>query len=127
MDKLTLRVLKGLYGVCRLNKEDKDYNFGEGSEFYSFSKTEDEISIICREDLIPKEIKYEGGWSVLKVQGPLDFSLVGILSSISNALASRDISIFAVSTYDTDYVLVKKLELENAVFELIERGYDVVV
>lgn len=127
MNKLTLRVLKGLYGVCRLDREEENYNFGSESEFYSFSKTEDEISIICREDLIPKEIEYEGEWSVIKVQDQSDFSLVGVLSSISNALASRDISIFAVSTYDTDYVLVKKMELENAVFELIQRGYDVVV
>lgn len=127
MNKLSLKILNGIYGVCRLDRSSTEYNFGEESEFYSFSKSEDEISIVCREDLIPQGIKYEGGWSVIKVEGPLDFSLVGILASISTALASRNISIFAISTFDTDYILVKKLELENAVFALIERGYDVVV
>ena len=73
-------------------------------------RTKDELSVVLPSENIPtdlKDVKTEGGWGCLKIEGPLDFALVGILSSISEPLAAAEISIFALSTYDTDYILVK--------------------
>jgi hypothetical protein len=71
-------------------------------------------------------VKCESGWRILKVLGPLDFSLIGIISSISSVLADRKISIFAVSTYDTDYILVKDSYIGEAVSALTEKGYEII-
>lgn len=69
---------------------------------------------------------HEGGWRIIKVIGPLDFALIGLMASISRALAEAGISIFALSTYDTDYVLVKAVQLERAVEALTSRGVEFV-
>jgi hypothetical protein len=71
-------------------------------------------------------VKCESGWRILKVLGPLDFSLIGIISSISSVLADRKISIFAVSTYDTVYILVKDSYIGEAVSALTEKGYEII-
>ena len=71
------------------------------------TKTTDELSIVCYEDIVPKNIKAEKDWVSFKVEGPLDFSLTGVLSSLAGPLADENISIFSISTFDTDYLLVK--------------------
>lgn len=76
--------------------------------------------MVCLQDNIPNNIKYEKDWRILKFEGPLDFSLIGILSSISTVLAERGISIFAVSICDTDYILVKAKDIINAVSVFIK-------
>jgi hypothetical protein len=88
-------------------------------------RSADELSIVCEESKVPMDVKTERGWRVLKVLGPLDFSLVGILSDLANALAKAGVSIFAISTYDTDYVLVKQDQLDVALFALREAGHEV--
>ncbi len=93
------------------------------SPFYSIVKTADEVSIVCVEDIHFSSDKYESGWRAIKVLGPLDFTLTGILARISTILAEEKISIFAVSTYDTDYVLVKEERLHQAMEALVESGY----
>jgi uncharacterized protein len=123
--KLTMKLLGEKYGVCRLEKEEPIPAWAYKGEFFSISKTADEISILCLEENIPVETKYEGGWRVLKVEGPLDFSLVGILSKISGVLAEQEISIFSVSTYDTDYILVKDCNIERAIEALDREGYEI--
>lgn len=94
-----------------------------GGSFLSITRTPDELSIVCAEDDAPENAMVEGGWRAMKVEGPLDFPLVGILVSISAPLAEAGVSIFAVSTFDTDYVLVKEENLERAVSALEGAGH----
>ena len=123
---LTMKLLKEKYGVCRLEKNELIPEWAQNSDFFSITKTSDELSIVCVEDDIPNHIKCEKDWKILKIEGPLDFSLIGILSSISTILAKSGISIFAISTYDTDYILVKNKDIDNAIQSLIKERYEVI-
>ena len=122
---LTMRLLKDKYGVCRLDENEIIPSWAQNGEFFSITKTADELSIVCDEKDIPDNIKCEKDWNILKIEGPLVFSLIGILSSISSILASKGISIFAVSTYDTDYILIKNKDIDKAVKSLIEERYEI--
>lgn len=123
---LTLKLLKEKYGVCRLAEDDLIPEWAKDSDFFSITKTLDELSIVCTQSKIPDNIKYEKDWRILKIEGPLDFSLIGILSKISMILAKNQISIFAISTYDTDYILVKDKDITNAVTSLVNEKYEVI-
>lgn len=124
---LTMRLLKGNYGVCRLEKTDGIPRWASNSEFFSITRTEDELSIVCSSDTIPAGVVFEKEWRILKVEGPLDFSLIGILAPICTMLAEEKISIFAVSTYDTDYILVKGNTIDKAIQALKLNGYEIIV
>lgn len=119
---LTLKVGEEILGICRLAKSAEVPGWAKGN-FISITRTPDELSIVCCQECIPEQVECERGWRYLKVEGTLEFSLVGILSSLSGALARRGISIFAISTYDTDYILVKENELKRAVAALKSDGY----
>lgn len=125
---LTMKLLKDRYAVCRLNKTDLVPPWAMRGEFFSVTRTQDELSIVCPQNNISKDIKLkcERDWRILKIEGVLDFSLVGILSSISTLLAQKGISIFAISTYDTDYILVKEQNTDKAVMSLTNEGYEVI-
>jgi hypothetical protein len=118
-----LRVLEDSFTIHRFaaNTEIPKQVF-EG-QFYSISKSEEELSIVCTSSVRLNAEKSEGGWSCIQVLGPLDFSLTGILADISAVLAKAKISIFAVSTFDTDYILLKSEELEIARKFLQQVGY----
>lgn len=124
--KLTMRLLKEKYGVCRLKNNEAIPEWGKKGDFYSITKTPDELSIVCLQEGIPDGINCEKDWRILKIEGPLDFSLIGILASISSVLAQNQISIFAISTYDTDYILVKEKDIDKAVGTLIKENYEVI-
>lgn len=124
--KLTIKLLKEKYVVCRLNKNEAIPSWALQGDFYSITKTEDELSIVCLQDNIIDNIKCEKDWRVLKIEGPLDFSLVGILSKISTLMANNSISIFAVSTYDTDYILIKEKDINRAIKVLNNDNYEVI-
>jgi hypothetical protein len=119
-NKLTLSVLSETFGICRMNHSTPLPDWAFNSDFFSITKTKEELSIVCPQNNIPTEIKSENEWRVLKIEGPIDFALTGILSSILSPLAKAGISIFAVSTYDTDYILVKSEKLSEAVSVLQE-------
>ena len=123
---LTLKLLKDIYGVCRLNKDESIPSWAFDGEFSSITKTDDELSIVCLKDNIPKDTKCELDWKILKILGPLDFSLIGILSKISTLMAENNISIFAVSTYDTDYIMIKENDLKQAVSILENNSYKII-
>ncbi|AWK52844.1 MAG TPA: ACT domain-containing protein [Clostridium sp.] len=123
---LTMKLLKEKYGVCRLDKTELIPEWAQNSDFFSITRTSDELSIVCSQDDIPNDINCEKDWRILKIEGPLDFSLIGILASISTILAQKGISIFAISTYDTDYILVKNNDIDNAISALIKERYDVI-
>jgi len=95
------------------------------SDFYSITRTYEELSIVCPQENIPAEIKINKGWRCLKVQGPLGFDIVGILASLSMPLASEGISIFVFSSYDTDFIMVKNYDLEKAMEVLRKAGHTV--
>ena len=108
--------------VCRL-KSAGDMNFG--AEFYFLSKTDEELSLVCRTEDVPAgTAARDDGWKGFRVEGVLDFSLIGILSGLSAVLAENGIGIFAVSTYNTDYILVKAENLGKAMNVLREAGYE---
>lgn len=92
--------------------------------FCSISKSDEELSIVCETGLAPKSHKIEKNWRLIKVVGPLDFSLTGILASLAHPLAEHKISIFAISTFDTDYLLVKDDKLEQAKNILKDKGFN---
>ncbi len=109
--KLNLRLLPDVYAVCKLaNFADAPAPAISGDALYSVSVTQDEVSLLCTEEMVKnmaKPVKIETNWRAFVVQGPLDFSMVGVLARISDVLAAQSISIFVVSTFDTDVVLVK--------------------
>ncbi|MBR5267584.1 MAG: ACT domain-containing protein [Lachnospiraceae bacterium] len=96
-------------------------------EFFFIGKTDEEISLVCPTSETPQHTSArEDGWKAFRIQGVLDFSLIGILSKISSILAENHIGIFAVSTYNTDYILVKEYDFENALKVLDAEGYKIV-
>jgi hypothetical protein len=95
----------------------------ESHLFASVTRTADELSVVCPESLVPREAVAERGWRALKLHGPLPFSAVGILEGFASPLARAGVSIFALSTYDTDYVLVKSEQLGRAIAALVEAGH----
>ena len=116
MKKLTLSIMHEKLGICRLESGSPLPDWVGGSKnFYAITGTADETSIVCREDLIPADLLSEKNFRALKVNGPLDFSLTGILASLLNPLAAAGISVFAISTYNTDYILIKEKNLEQAI------------
>lgn len=96
-------------------------------EYCFVGKTDEERSLVCRSECVPGNVlECENGWRAFRIEGVLDFSLIGILAEISALLAERKIGIFAVSTYNTDYIFTKKENFERAVQALEEAGYQVV-
>lgn len=115
MKKLTLSILPEKLGICHLDKNSPIPSWAiEEKKFSSISKTRDELSIVCPQDKIPGGVLVERDWRAFKVEGPLGFVLTGIVASLSEPLAKAKISIFYVSTYETDYLLVKEENLDKA-------------
>ncbi|NLO37941.1 MAG: ACT domain-containing protein [Ruminiclostridium sp.] len=114
MKAMTFSLLQESYAVCRLDSTSKIPDWLKGDAFYSITKTAEELSVVCSEEHVPCDVQSETGWIILKIQAKLDFSLTGILAEISTILADQGISIFALSTYDTDYVMVKEKDLVQA-------------
>jgi hypothetical protein len=94
-------------------------------QFVSVTRTSEELSVVCPKQNIPEGIRCEPDYRCLKVEGPLDFNLTGILGSLTTVLAQAGISVFAVSTFDTDYILVKEDQIEKAVKTLSQAGHQV--
>jgi len=123
VNKLTLQALDLDLMVCKLDRKAAIPDWATGRGFFSVTRTADELSIVCAERDLPAGVKCERGWKGLKVEGPLDFSLTGILVSLAKPLADAGISIFAISTHDTDYLLVKAEDLEPAKRALTAAGH----
>ena len=109
--------------VCKVkNISDIDLE----TEICFVGKTDEEISLVCRTEEVPAEtLERDDGWKGFRIEGVLDFSLIGILSKLSTILAENGIGIFAVSTYNTDYILVKAVNFERAMHVLEAEGYEV--
>jgi uncharacterized protein len=98
----------------------------EPAEFLSITRTCDELSIVCESARVPTGIAAERGWRCVKVEGPLDFSLVGVLAALAEPLSRAGVPIFAISTFDTDYVMLKAMNLETAIAALESAGHVIV-
>ena len=112
------------FSVCQV----KDYSQVKLESDYCFiGKTDEENSLVCMTSEVPPNvIRRDDGWKAFRIQGVLEFSLIGILSSIAAILADKNISIFAVSTYNTDYVLVKKESYQKGLEILEAAGYEII-
>lgn len=112
------------FSVCKIN----DISAVHWEDAFCFvGKTDEELSLVCSTNYAPAEtLEREDGWKAFRIQGKLDFSLVGILSKITSILAEYKIGIFAVSTYNTDYILTKSEQYQRALEVLAEAGYSIV-
>lgn len=112
------------FSVCQV----EDYSFVNLDSEYSFiGKTDEEKSLVCiTSEVPPNVIHCDDGWKAFRIEGVLEFSLIGILSKIATILADHNISIFAVSTYNTDYLLIKKGNYEKAIRALENAGYTMI-
>ena len=126
MSKLTLKVIDNEFTIHRFSADYEIPLDQLTSKFFSITRTEDELSIVCDSTVELSSKVSESGWNALKVLGPLDFSLTGILANISKILAEASISIFALSTFDTDYILVKSEALNNAISSLKNDHYCII-
>jgi hypothetical protein len=122
---LVLSVLKDSFVVCRLDSFSPIPDSILQSPFYSITKTADELSVVCPEEFFPPESPCERSWKCFKIHGPLDFVETGVISSMTMPLAAAGISVFAFSTYDTDYVMVKDVDIEKAIDTLVQSGHEV--
>jgi len=121
---LNFEILNHFYAIYRFDTNAQLPDWIYQSEFYSVTKTNDEISVVTSQQIIESnDVKSSNNWRVLKIIGPLDFSLVGIIADIAAILKQEQISVFTISTYDTDYILVKENNLDKAVKALKERGH----
>ena len=114
-----------LFAVARLDAHAAIPRWA--TEFFAVTRTSDELSIVCPEPFVPPDVIAERGFRMLMVDGPLDFALTGVLASIASPLAEAGVSLFVISTYDTDYVLVRNEHLADAVGALRGAGWDVAV
>ncbi|SHF34992.1 ACT domain-containing protein [Streptoalloteichus hindustanus] len=123
---LTLDVLPGRHVVARLAPDHPVPAGVWGAVgLVSVTRSPDELSVVCPEGHAPAGARVEGDWRVLTVRGPLDFALTGILANLSGALADAGVALFAVSTFDTDHVLVREKDLATAVAALRSAGHTV--
>jgi len=123
MQQLSLSLLPDRLAVCRLGPNEAIPQWVFSTSFWSVTRTDEELSLILPEELVPSSWKAEKGWRCLKVLGPLDFSITGVVASLSTPLAQAGVSILAISTYDTDYLLVRNDDVDRAKEVLIDHGH----
>jgi hypothetical protein len=121
--RLTLRQLEGTYAVCRLPGDGPVPQWAMHGRFVSITHTADELSVICEAAIVPEDVTAERGFCLLGVQGPLDFNLVGVIAGLTRPLAAAKISVFAIATYDTDYLLVRQHDLTRSLEALRRAGH----
>lgn len=119
-----LVVLEGRFAVCRM-PADAPWPEAMAGPLASITRTADEVSIVCPSGQAPSGARVEDGWRALQLQGPIPFEEIGVLSALSAALAAAGLSVFALSTFDTDYVLVREAALVRAMAALRDAGYAV--
>ena len=121
--KLVLSVLSETFTIHKLSPDESIPEEILNCNYYSVSKTEYELSLVCSEVIEVQSLQSSKGWKCIKVAGPLDFNQTGILAGISDILTKENISIFAISTFDTDYILVRTQDLSSARTTLRQAGY----
>jgi len=123
---LTLELVAGSYAVVRLDAGAPPPAWAAGGPFVSITRTAAELSVVCPQEAVPPGAQAERGWRCLRVAGPLGFGMTGILASLAGPLASSGVSIFVVSTYDTDYLMMQQRDLDRGIDALARAGHTVV-
>jgi hypothetical protein len=125
MISLTLVSLPNTFAIAQLPADAPIPDWATMGPFVSVTRTTDELSIVCRDEDVPRKVMVDHGWRALRVLGNLDFAMVGILASLVNPLAAAGIAVFTVSTFDTDYVLVKHCDFQRVTDALHRAGHRV--
>ncbi len=123
--QIRLSLLPVSLAVCQLPSQATVPTWLKSDDLLAVIRTKEELTIVCDAECVPAGVVVEAGWRCWKVQGPLDFSLVGVLAGLANALAQAGVSIFVVSTYATDYILVKNSNLSRSREALMQKGYQI--
>ena len=122
---MRLFALDELYAIVRLHPDAGLPDWVEGGHFWSVTRSDSELSIVCREEDVPPDASAERGWCALEVAGPLDFSLTGVFASLAAPLAEAEVTLFALSTFETDYLLVRAHQFAHAAAALRDAGHAV--
>lgn len=122
---LTLLGVGGRFAVCKLPPDSAVPAWGMAGDVFSVTRTVEELSVVCRQELVPSGTQAEIGWRCLRVAGAMPFTLVGVLASLTGPVAAAGVGIFVVSTFDTDYLFVKEAEFQAAVAALRGAGHSV--
>ncbi|MBK5108815.1 MAG: ACT domain-containing protein [Anaerolineales bacterium] len=122
---MKLSQLQGEYAICKLNPRSDPPEWAFDGEFYSVSRTADELSIICLYEQIPEQIPSQPGWRALKIEGPFDFDEIGVLASMTAPLAEAGISLLTISTFDTDYIFLQSENYQQAIQFLAAAGHKI--
>ena len=117
-----MTLLTEIFCIHRLPPDAEVPAVALNSSFYAMTRTDEELSLVLPENIEIQSAQSDSGWACFKVEGPLDFGLTGVLAGIANALAEAEVPIFAISTFDTDYILVKQEQVEAAVDALKSAG-----
>ncbi|ALG12900.1 ACT domain-containing protein [Kibdelosporangium phytohabitans] len=125
MKRLTVDVRPGEYAIAKLPQGSPLPSLPTSDGLVSVTSTPDEVSVVALAAIVPAEAKVDGGWRLLTVRGPLEFTLTGIMASLAGSLAAAGVPLYAMSTYNTDHILVKAVDLDRAVTALREAGNEV--
>jgi uncharacterized protein len=125
MKKLSLSLLPHTYAVCQFHPDKHIPYWALLGDFVSLTRTPEELSIVCQQDNVPDDIEAERGWCCVQVQGAFDFSAAGVHASLAVPLAKADISVLAIATYATDYLLIKEEDVDRALLVLEQAGHSI--
>ncbi len=123
--RLTLELGPGEYAVCRLAPDATLPPWADGPGFVSITRTAEELSIVCPAGRVPPDVTATPGWRLLKIVGPFDFGVTGVMAAVAGPLADAGVSLLPIATYDTDYILVKVAQLDAALQALRAAGHTV--
>ena len=124
--RFQLTALPGFFAIVRLAADAPLPSWASAGDFFSMTRTSDELSVVCLATQVPSSLTAETGWRALKVHGPFALSEIGVLAALAAALAHAKVSLFAISTFATDYLLVNDKNLNAAVAALRAAGHSVV-
>ncbi|SRR5712692_654789 len=122
---LELTLLRERFAVYRLAPDAAAPSWVAGDNFYSITRTAEELSVVVEESRIPAGVTSQLGWRVFQVRGPFAFSEIGVLTSLTGPLAAKEVSVFVISTFDTDYLLVFEEQLAHAIAALEQAGHTI--
>jgi len=123
--KLSLKILPDRMAVCRFEPSAPLPDWFDQPGFYSITRTAEELSVVCNEERVPLGTESETGWRCFQLLGPFNFSEIGIISSLTHPLTESGVSVFVISTFDTDYLMVKEKDFARAIDVLTAQGHQV--
>ncbi len=124
-NRFPVTLLPGRFAVCRLDASSPVPPWAVAGGLWSVTRTADEVSVVCAEESVPPGVRVEAGWRAFRLEGPVPFNTVGVVSSLTAPLATQGVSVFVLSTFDTDYLLVKEAAVPRARKALTAAGYPV--